>query len=86
MLVPLLAVIGLLATPADTTVQQYRVELSVRSEVDLSGLGMPAQIQEQAAVGFLSITLADSSGGRSMRAVLDSATLSAGHPFTPSPI
>jgi len=75
---PLLAFVGLLTTPADTTLQQYRVELSVRSEVDLSGLGMPTQIQEQAAVGFLSITLADSAGGRSMRAVLDSATLSAG--------
>ncbi|MDZ4673170.1 MAG: hypothetical protein SGI84_01885 [Gemmatimonadota bacterium] len=63
---------------ADTTIHRYRVELSVRSEVDLVALGMPMQIQEQAAVGFLTITLADSAGGKAMLARIDSATFSAG--------
>lgn len=75
----LLAVGPLTPTPpADTTVHKYRVELSIRSEVDLGALGMPMQIQEQAAVGFLTITLADSAGGSTMLAQIDSATFNAG--------
>lgn len=82
MLAPLLLLALAPADPGppatDTTSQRFRVELSVRSEVDLGALGMPMQIQEQAVVGFVSITLADSAGGRTMLARIDSATFSAG--------
>lgn len=61
-------------------VQKYRIELSVRSEVDLTGLGMPAQVQEQGATSFITVTLSDSAGGNAMLVAVDSATFNGGDP------
>lgn len=84
-----LVIAALAAAPPPRPVQQqatqkYKLELSVRSEVDLSGLGAPSQTQEQSAVGFLSVTLSDSAGGKSMRVVIDSATINPGEMPVPA--
>jgi hypothetical protein len=60
------------------SVQQYRLELSVRSEVDLAAVGAAMQVQEQSAIGFITVTLRDSVSGRALLVVLDSATFDAG--------
>jgi hypothetical protein len=48
------------------SVQRYRLELSVRSEVDLTAVGAAMQVQEQSAIGFIAVTLRDSAGGRAL--------------------
>ncbi len=82
MLSPVL--LALLATPPprlpiqSESVQKYRLELSVRSEVDLTAVGAAMQVQEQSAIGFVTVTLRDSANGRALLVVLDSATFDAG--------
>lgn len=63
--------------PARAT-HRYRVEVSIASTVDLTGLGGELQTQEQSTIGFVSVTIADSASGQLVRAVVDSASFRAG--------
>jgi len=89
MLVTLLAaaVLGGPPTPQPGPLAQphrYRIEVSISSVVDLSGLGGEVQTQEQSSIGFVTVTIQDSAGGRVVRAVVDSASYrSADDPGSP---
>lgn len=53
---------------------KYKVDLDVTSVVDLSGVGGAEQRNHVLMTGFITMTLTDTTGGRAMRAVLDSMT------------
>jgi hypothetical protein len=53
---------------------QYKVHLDVTSVVDLSGVGGAEQRNHVLMTGYFTMTLTDTTGGRAMRAVLDSMT------------
>lgn len=83
MLVSLLSaalLIGPLPPPPKPTwaTHRYRVEVSIASMVDLTGLGGELQTQEQSTIGFVSVTIQDSANGKLVRAVVDSATFHSG--------
>lgn len=52
---------------------RYRIDHKAEVHIDLSGFGQPDQIQQSAFAWFLSITYADSAGGRTVHVVVDSA-------------
>jgi hypothetical protein len=59
-----------LAEPPRTT--RYRIETRMEQVVDLSGMGQSEQRNNLGMVNFLTITLNDTAGGQTVRAVLDS--------------
>lgn len=65
---PLLAGFSLWA-PAP---KRYRIDLKTTQVIDLTALGQTEQRQSFGSAGFLTVTLADSSGGKSITIVLDS--------------
>lgn len=88
MFAPLLASAMLLAAaPAaqtDTTTVRYRVDTQTESVADLSGLGGGEQRQTVGMSSFLTIQLVDTTGGRSLRVVVDSMTIAEGSPLPAS--
>lgn len=66
------------AEQSDTTVTRYRVDTRSESVADLSGLGGGEQRQTVGMSSFLTVRLADSAGGRSMKVVVDSMAIEAG--------
>lgn len=56
--------------PADPI--RYRIEQRIESTVDLSAFGQGEQQQTQLMVWFVSVTYADTTGGRTLHAILDS--------------
>ena len=72
------------APQADTTTSRYRVDTRSESVADLSGVGGGEQRQTVAMSSFLTVSLADTVGGRSVRVVVDSMTIDPGTPIPPS--
>jgi hypothetical protein len=70
LLVPPLA-----AEPPAPTVTKYRVTISAYSVVDLAAFGGGTQETTNVMSGFFTITTADTTGGRTLHAVLDSMHL-----------
>ena len=71
---------GLLGQPLATdppspTVVKYRVTISAHSVIDLSGFGGGTQETNNVITGFFTISTADTTGGRTLHAVLDSMHL-----------
>lgn len=65
----------LAAEPPAPTVTKYRVTISAHSVVDLSAFGGGSQETTNIISGFFTITTADTTGGRTLHAVLDSMRL-----------
>lgn len=77
MLLHLALLASTLVTPAPDPVR-YRIEQRTENRIDLSGFGQGEQVQTQAFAWFLTISYADSAGGRAVRAVVDSAQMDLG--------
>lgn len=89
MLATLLATATILtsaAAPAqsDTTTTRYRVDTRSESVADLSGVGGGEQRQAVAMSSFLTVKLADTTGGKSLRVVVDSMVIEPGSPVPPA--
>jgi hypothetical protein len=65
----------LAAEPTAPTVAKYRVTISAHSVVDLAAFGGGSQETTNIMSGFFTITTADTTGGRTFHAVLDSMHL-----------
>ncbi|MDZ4865136.1 MAG: hypothetical protein SGJ01_17080 [Gemmatimonadota bacterium] len=64
-------------------VKRYRIDFKTTQTVDLSALGQGEQKTELSSTGFVSVTTADSAGGKAITAVLDSLTVGEGSPLPP---
>jgi hypothetical protein len=89
MLTPIVAAATLFVTPAgavqaDTVTARYRVDTRSESVADLSGLGGGEQRQSIGMSSFLTVHLADTTGGRRFRIVVDSMTVEPGTPIPPA--
>ena len=60
---------------------KYRMESNSETLVDLSGVGQPNQQTKIKLIGWLSLTVADTAGGRTVRLVVDSMRLEADTPM-----
>ncbi len=56
----------------------YRVDVSASQDVDASALGAPEQSTKFDVIGFLSVTMSDTTGGQLAQMVVDSAMLPPG--------
>ena len=62
-------------------VKRYRIDVKNTQTIDLSALGQGEQKNEINTTGFVTVTTADSAGGRALTAVLDSLVLGEGSPI-----
>lgn len=58
--------------PAAPQVTRYRINQVTEQEVDLSGMGQPKQTNRFSTSTFLTVTLGDTSGGKTLHVVVDS--------------
>ena len=72
------------ALQGDTTTTRYRVDTRSESVADLSGVGGGEQRQTMAMSSFITVQLADTTGGQSLRVVVDSMTIDPGSPIPPA--
>lgn len=63
---------ALVAAPVSAQTLKYRVAQKTAQDVDLSGMGQPAQHQDMGVTFYLTYTVADTAGGRSLHAAVDS--------------
>jgi hypothetical protein len=68
--------------PAPTTTR-YRIDLSLSQEIDATAAGGARQVISFSTSSFITVTLADSAGGKVMRVVIDSLQ---GDSTTPIPL
>lgn len=82
----LAAAAALPAAQADTTTTRYRIETRSESVFDLSGVPGAGGEQRQTVgmASFITVRLADTAGGRSLRVVIDSMTVEPGTPIPPA--
>jgi hypothetical protein len=71
---------GIISAPPQTT--KYRVDTKSEQVVDLSGLGQGEQRTNFGLVNYLTITLNDTTGGRTVHAVVDSIIKTDSTPVT----
>ena len=68
-----LAVLGLLAAEqSGPSTTRYRIESKTQQTVDLSSVQQPNQVTNTVQVAIISVTLADTVGGKTLHAVIDS--------------
>jgi hypothetical protein len=68
----------------DTTTTRYRVDTRSESVADLSGVGAGEQRQAMAMSSYITVKLADTTGGKSLRVTVDSMTIDPGTPIPAS--
>ena len=85
----LLGTIALLAlgsgtpgAPAEPTTTRYKLEIKSETTIDLSVLGAPVQVQTVNLSAWMMVRLADSAGGRSLFAKVDSMLFDGTAPVT----
>lgn len=79
MIAGLLTVATLLgSTSGPTAPQRYRIEVKVQQEVDATALGGGKQSTDMGVIGFLSVTMSDTTGGQLAHIVVDSLAYSPG--------
>jgi hypothetical protein len=68
------AITGILAwkAPPTTAARRYRLDLKTTQVIDLKAVGQTEQRQEFGSTGFLSVSIADTTGGKTLSVVLDS--------------
>jgi hypothetical protein len=71
------ATAGVVVTPVPP-LTRYKVDQRIESRVDLSAFGQGEQVQNGATVWYLTISYADTTGGTTMHAVLDSLQIDLG--------
>ena len=71
------------AKPAPTTLR-YRIDQSLTQEVDASAAGQGQQTLTFTTSSFVTVTLADSAGGKAMRVVVDSMRGDSATPIPPA--
>lgn len=59
-------------SPPEAASRRYRIDLKTTQVVDLTALGQTEQRQAFGSVGFLSVTVQDTTGGKTITIVLDS--------------
>ena len=62
------------ATPAAAVTTRYKLEIKAETTIDLSAFGQGVQTQTANLAAWLVVTLNDSAGGKSVRALVDSVT------------
>lgn len=79
MVAGLLALSLLAAGPrgTDGAPQRFKIEVKQAQTIDLSAMGQGAQENTIAGIGFVSITMSDTAGGKIAHVVLDSMTIEA---------
>lgn len=84
MLVGLLALASLTGTvTAPSAPQRYRIEVKAQQEVDMSSMGGGKQTSDLGVVGFVTVTMSDTTGGQIAHIVVDSVTIPAGIELPP---
>lgn len=84
MLVGLLALASLTgAVTAPSAPQRYRIEVKAQQEVDLSAMGGGKQTSDLGLVGFITVTMIDTTGGQLAHIVVDSLVIPAGIELPP---
>lgn len=79
MLVGLLALASLTgAITAPSTPQRYRIEVKAQQEVDATAVGGGKQTTDLGVIGFITVTMSDTTGGQLAHIVVDSLTFPAG--------
>jgi hypothetical protein len=72
--------------PAAAVTTKYKLEIKSETTIDLSMMGQGTQTTTANLTTWLAITMSDSAGGKSMRAVLDSVAFSGTAPIPQSTI
>jgi hypothetical protein len=70
--------VGVFAKDPAPPATRYKVDQRIESRIDLSAFGQGEQVQNGASVWYLSISYADTTGGTTMHAILDSVQLDLG--------
>lgn len=84
MLVGLLALASLTGgTIAPSAPQRYRIEVKAQQEVDLSAMGGGKQTTDIGLVGYITVTMIDTTGGQLAHIVVDSLIIPAGIELPP---
>ncbi len=84
MLAGLFALVSLAgAVSGPSAPQRYRIEVKSKQDVDLSAMGQGTQTTEFGAIGFLSVTMSDTTGGQLAHIVVDSLQIPAGLELPP---
>ncbi len=83
MIAGLLTVATLLGAVGPTAPQRYRIEVKAQQEVDATALGGGKQNTDIGVIGFVTVTLSDTTGGRLAHIVIDSLLLSPGMEIPP---
>ena len=74
---PVVAPAASLTEPAAPVTTHYRYESQTEQQLDLTAVGGGQQSSTLSRIGWLSVTLTDSAGGKVMRAVIDSISADA---------
>lgn len=84
MLVGLLALATLTGTVTGPTApQRYRIEVKAQQEVDMSAMGGGKQTTDLGLIGFVTVTMSDTTGGQVAHIVVDSVAIPAGIELPP---
>lgn len=83
-LTALTAAAFLLPSPPGTMTTKYRIDQLLQQEIDATSTGGPKQSMSANLAAFVTITLADTAGGRTMHVVLDSMVTDSGSPIPPA--
>jgi len=84
MLVGLLALASLTgAVTTPSAPQRYRIEMKAQQEVDLSAMGGGKQTTDLGVVGFITVTMSDTTGGQLAHIVVDSVVIPTGIEMPP---
>lgn len=84
MLVGLLALATLTGTVTGPTApQRYRIEVKVQQDIDATAAGQGKMTIDIAVVGFVTVTMSDTTGGQVAHIVVDSVTVPAGVELPP---
>ncbi|MBL0178745.1 MAG: hypothetical protein IPP98_06405 [Gemmatimonadetes bacterium] len=84
MLVGFLALATLTGTVTGPTApQRYRIEVKAQQEVDMSAMGGGKQTSDLGVIGFVSVTMSDTTGGQLAHIVVDSIVIPAGIELPP---
>ena len=84
MLVGLLALATLTGTVTGPTApQRYRIEVKAQQEIDATAAGQGKMTSDIAVVGFITVTMSDTTGGQVAHIVVDSVTVPSGVELPP---
>jgi hypothetical protein len=63
------------ASTADTAAQRYRIDLTIKQDIDLTAAGQGPQTTDMTGTAFVTLTMSDTTGGKLAHLAIDSMTV-----------